>query len=165
MAYENHSWECGDKITADLLNHIEEGIEDAGSGGGSCDADSMQIWIPDGMWVTTLQLQLGGNIELAPNAWQQLVLSGTLDGKQIIDVGFKGLSVGGAVGNILMSPPFLTLNNNQDGATLVVSVKNVGSNTVYLNSTNTKANVLVFYMADEEHGQEYYVLEGEAPPQ
>ena len=33
MAYEPKTWECGETITADALNHIEQGI--AQSGGGS----------------------------------------------------------------------------------------------------------------------------------
>lgn len=33
MAYEKQTWACGDTITADKMNHIEEGIENASSGG------------------------------------------------------------------------------------------------------------------------------------
>lgn len=33
MAYEKHTWECGEEITAEKLNNIENGIENAGSGG------------------------------------------------------------------------------------------------------------------------------------
>lgn len=31
MAYEKQTWACGDTITADKMNHMEEGIENAGS--------------------------------------------------------------------------------------------------------------------------------------
>lgn len=34
MAYEKQTWECGETITAEKLNHIEDGIESASSGGG-----------------------------------------------------------------------------------------------------------------------------------
>ena len=35
MAYEKHTWECGETITADKLNNIEGGVEEAlGSSGG-----------------------------------------------------------------------------------------------------------------------------------
>lgn len=34
-SYVKHNWVCGEDITADLLNHMESGIEDAGSGGSS----------------------------------------------------------------------------------------------------------------------------------
>ena len=34
MAYEKQVWQCGDTITADKMNHIEEGIENASQGGG-----------------------------------------------------------------------------------------------------------------------------------
>lgn len=29
MAYERHEWICGETITADLLNNLEEGVEEA----------------------------------------------------------------------------------------------------------------------------------------
>ena len=32
MAYEKQVWNCGDTITADKMNHIEEGIENAQNG-------------------------------------------------------------------------------------------------------------------------------------
>mgnify|MGYP002520365324 CR=1 FL=1 len=35
MAYVKQNWECGQVITADKLNHMEDGIENAG---GDCDA-------------------------------------------------------------------------------------------------------------------------------
>lgn len=35
MAYEKQEWNCGDTITAEKMNHIEEGIENASQGGGS----------------------------------------------------------------------------------------------------------------------------------
>lgn len=34
MAYEKQTWSCGETITADKLNHMEDGIADSGSGGG-----------------------------------------------------------------------------------------------------------------------------------
>lgn len=33
MAYEKHEWQCGETITADKLNHIEDGIAEASGGG------------------------------------------------------------------------------------------------------------------------------------
>lgn len=35
MAYEPKEWACGDVVTADALNHIEQGIAEAGGGGAS----------------------------------------------------------------------------------------------------------------------------------
>lgn len=32
MAYEPKTWECGETITADALNHIEQGIANSGGG-------------------------------------------------------------------------------------------------------------------------------------
>ena len=36
MAYEPKTWECGEALTADALNHMEQGIAEASEGGG-CD--------------------------------------------------------------------------------------------------------------------------------
>lgn len=33
MAYEKQTWQCGDVVTADKLNHIEDGIANSGGGG------------------------------------------------------------------------------------------------------------------------------------
>lgn len=35
MAYEPKTWACGDVVTADALNKIEQGIAEASSGGGT----------------------------------------------------------------------------------------------------------------------------------
>lgn len=35
MAYEPKTWECGETLTAEALNHMEQGISDASSGGGT----------------------------------------------------------------------------------------------------------------------------------
>ena len=35
MSYEKQTWECGDIITAEKMNHIEDGIEEASQGGGN----------------------------------------------------------------------------------------------------------------------------------
>ena len=36
MAYEKHNWSCGETVTAELLNHLEEGIaRQAATGGDS----------------------------------------------------------------------------------------------------------------------------------
>lgn len=32
MAYEKQTWQCGDTISAEKLNHMEDGIADAGGG-------------------------------------------------------------------------------------------------------------------------------------
>ena len=33
MAYEPKTWECGETITADALNHLEQGLANVGGGG------------------------------------------------------------------------------------------------------------------------------------
>lgn len=45
MAYEKHTWQCGETVTAELLNHLEDGI--AEGGGGSNEFFSFEI-VDDG---------------------------------------------------------------------------------------------------------------------
>lgn len=33
MAYEKHTWSCGETVTADLLNHMEDGIAEGAQNG------------------------------------------------------------------------------------------------------------------------------------
>ena len=49
MSYEPKEWTCGETITADALNNIEEGIQDAleGGGGGSSDFIITITYSPD----------------------------------------------------------------------------------------------------------------------
>lgn len=35
MAYERHNWVCGETVTADKMNNLEDGIEEAMSSGGT----------------------------------------------------------------------------------------------------------------------------------
>lgn len=37
MAYEPKTWQCGEVVSADALNHMEQGIAEASEGGGGCD--------------------------------------------------------------------------------------------------------------------------------
>lgn len=46
MAYEPKTWECGDVVTADALNHIEQGI--AESGGGTVEVSKIKIGTANG---------------------------------------------------------------------------------------------------------------------
>lgn len=88
MAYKKKTWECGETITADALNHMEDGIAEASQGGGrivhvvgmgSCEgtpyaevdisysdvveiiADGTPLWIdvPSGEHCGVLSLQAG----------------------------------------------------------------------------------------------------------
>lgn len=46
MAYDKNIWSCGDEITAEKLNHMEDGIENAGGGdaGYECEEATELIW-------------------------------------------------------------------------------------------------------------------------
>lgn len=49
MAYTKHNWECGESITADKLNHMEDGISDA-HGGGSGEQDCAYIAVVENQY-------------------------------------------------------------------------------------------------------------------
>jgi hypothetical protein len=52
MAYEKKTWETGEVITADGLNHIEEGLADCSSGGGRFDVNVTAEYQTDHFEVT-----------------------------------------------------------------------------------------------------------------
>ena len=43
MAYEPKTWQCGEVVSAEALNHIEQGIADASSGGGTEDRTTVAL--------------------------------------------------------------------------------------------------------------------------
>ena len=51
MAYEPKTWACGDTITADDLNHIEQGIAEAGGAPFVVNfTDESGSWVADKTW-------------------------------------------------------------------------------------------------------------------
>lgn len=52
MAYERHNWLCGEKITAELLNNIEDGIEEALAccGGGGTEPETITVYMGEGVY-------------------------------------------------------------------------------------------------------------------
>lgn len=66
MAYTKQNWECGDLITADKMNHIEDGIEDASSGGGSL------IVTVTSRTATAEECSGGGYVEEYSHSWQEI---------------------------------------------------------------------------------------------
>lgn len=68
MAYEKQVWECGDVVTAEKLNHIEEGIESASeSGGGTVEVIKIAENINGGSSSTSAPyLFTGGKMNLSP---------------------------------------------------------------------------------------------------
>ena len=77
MAYEKHNWSCGETVTADLLNRIEDGIADADNGY----SVSKQVVFNDS--VTTQK-----PADEAPLAYADITLSAPL--ADTIDVEFNG---------------------------------------------------------------------------
>ena len=68
MAYEKQIWQCGDVVTADKLNHMEDGI--ANCGGGS----EPLIFTATEREATTEEcpLGLGGDVNEYSHSWQEI---------------------------------------------------------------------------------------------
>jgi len=66
MAYTKQNWECGDLITADKMNHIEDGIEEASSGGGAL----VVTMTPRN--ATAEECSDGGHVYEFSHSWQQM---------------------------------------------------------------------------------------------
>lgn len=65
MAYTKHTWQCGESISADLLNHMEQGIEDASGGGDagySCEESYTTLF--DGSVTTTQDGDIARNTDV-----------------------------------------------------------------------------------------------------
>ena len=92
MAYEKQNWECGQVITADKLNHMEDGIANAG---GDCDAgyvcyeDGDLLFtenvtpteIGPGRYMATLQFDkvVRSDISVSINGGEPVLLTGKYD--------------------------------------------------------------------------------------
>ena len=70
MAYEKQEWKCGDTVTADKLNHMEDGIESANSGGGS--APLIFTVIMRSATTEECPLGLGGDVNEYSHSWQEI---------------------------------------------------------------------------------------------
>ena len=80
MAYEPKTWACGDVVTADALNHMEQGIAD--SGGGTAGYECVISEIFDGSITTAEQGVMNASTGMQP-------VSFTLD-QSILKVTFNG---------------------------------------------------------------------------
>ena len=73
MAYEKHTWENGELITAEKLNHMEDGIESSGGGGGN--------YLDDVMWVNITTQD--GKTYSADKTWNELYEHLMTNGKPV----------------------------------------------------------------------------------
>ena len=112
MAYEPKTWVCGETITADALNNIEGGIQDAldcCGGGGDCGYSCTEetIVLTEESVTTTNQ----GGTNVGQISYSQLIdadsLAVTFDGTEYVTsrIGFHGAS---AYGGISQSGPDFT---------------------------------------------------------
>lgn len=57
MAYEPKTWACGDTITAEALNHLERGVEEASQGGGGYECNEEYETIFEGSVTTIVEVE------------------------------------------------------------------------------------------------------------
>lgn len=96
--YEPYTWETGDVITAELLNHMEEGILAASQGGGSGDEGNEFFVL-----VTT-----GDDVEVDKTFTE--IYEAFEDGKRIIPLFKAGGGSSFFVGNSIVSSSLITFN-------------------------------------------------------
>lgn len=65
MAYEKNIWANGDTITAEKLNHMEDGIAEGGSGGGFVFITTDGYWMPLVTLGEIRRIYASGNIPIA----------------------------------------------------------------------------------------------------
>ena len=65
MVYEKNIWANGDTITAEKLNHMEDGIAEGGSGGGFVFITTDGYWMPLVTLGEIRRIYASGNIPIA----------------------------------------------------------------------------------------------------
>ena len=91
MSYEPYTWKGGDTVTANKLNHIEQGIAQGGSGGilhvpAIADARTITLGMTAGEILSALQegklvfASLSSSDDGIPYVFTFLICSGTFDG-------------------------------------------------------------------------------------
>lgn len=96
--YEPYTWETGDVITAELLNHMEQGIAAASQGGGSGD-EGNEFFV---------RVITGDNVEVDKTFSE--IYEAFQDGKKIIPVFNTGQGAAFFVGNSVISSSLITFN-------------------------------------------------------
>lgn len=76
MAYERQTWVCGETITADKLNHIEEGIENCCGINGEC-AEAFIPLIGDGLLEArrVYFTNTGEDVTISPSSFAEITLT------------------------------------------------------------------------------------------
>lgn len=78
MAYEKHTWDCGETITDIRMNNIEDGIEQAINGCGG-----LVVQIESNRTATAEECPRGGNVTTFNYTWQE-VYDAVMAGRQIV---------------------------------------------------------------------------------
>ena len=100
MAYTPKTWECGETITAEKLNHIEDGIADASSGGGTT---PLILEVVSTREATAEECEDGGGVVYTYNHTWQEVHDALLQGTMVFyhtnnDMGFEEYGIVRSVG-------------------------------------------------------------------
>lgn len=77
MAYEKHSWSCGEKITADKMNNLENGIEEALD----CCGGGTDLLVVD---ITAYAPQCGGTYVVTPSHTYDEISEAFENGKLVV---------------------------------------------------------------------------------
>lgn len=68
MAYEKHTWACGEAITTEKLNHMEDGIASGGSAGFECIENGTLVTLVDNNTITTTVGEAGNTASFSYGA-------------------------------------------------------------------------------------------------
>lgn len=109
MAYEPKTWECGETITAEALNHIEQGI--ANSGGGTSEPLIIRYTGEsrvDGDYTYYATDKTFAEVKEAFNSGRTVLLFGNYDNPQF-DIGRRAISYtgGNSVKTVLFGDSYM----------------------------------------------------------
>lgn len=130
MAYEKQNWVCGDTLTAEKLNHMEQGIEDASqSSGGSEIVNMTMATDEDNCIVCTLDKTASELYDIAFTQGKDIKITGELNGS----VGYlypvsinNSLQVSSDDGKIRLNAS----NASQDGAFVITVMFSAGDSSL-----------------------------------
>ena len=134
MAYDKHTWTCDEPITVERLNHIEDGIANAG---GDCGFECEDGWVTlTEESVTTAEVESGSGIYVGDLSYSQLIdadaIRVTFNGTEYIcsNVTEEDGGLYGAADGWSTYPFLLESDSNPYGASTSLETEVAGTYTV-----------------------------------
>ena len=150
MSYTPTNWQCGDTVTADKLNKMEQGIANAGSGGG----ESVGVSVPNLLVDMIVRLNTYRNttaVNIAAGDYAVVRLN-KYSGEDIP----IGIQLHSALRKVEIQPfssysDLVLMGVNAESGDVYVVLKNVGNSAITVAANAITMNIEVFYYENIDH--------------